>query len=153
MANPNATDEVLVDGQLTIETKDITNAASPLPMTTFITTAMVYSLNRFSPGFYIDCYKDKGLSSERKLTINFPSGEIPRISGYWETLTTKIGNSPYDFEIINYTGTIETMKITPNKHRYNVIEFKILAISRANNEIRELTGRGHVFITDVQLAI
>ena len=148
MADTNAIDGVLVDGQLTVETKDITNPNSPLPMTIFTTTAMNYSYDKFRPGFLISFYKDKGLSSERTMTFIFSTGAEPRITGYSETFTTKTEQSPYGFEIINYTGTIETMEITPDKRRYNVIDFKILAKRSDNNETRELTGRGHIFITN-----
>lgn len=154
MANTNAIKGVLVDGQLTVETKDVTNTTSPLPMTTFTTTAMRYSYDLFKPGFLITCYKDKGLSSERQLTIAFPTGHEPHIVHYSEAFTTETETEqhPYDFEIINYTGNIETMEITPDKRRYNVIEFKILA-KRHNNEARELTCKGHIFITEQTMAL
>ncbi|MET0774218.1 MAG: hypothetical protein ABWZ65_01845 [Pseudomonas mandelii] len=152
MANTNAIDGVLVDGQLTVETKDVTNATSPISMTTFTTTAMDFSYDHFGPGFLISCYKDKGLSSERKLTITFPPDQEPSIALYSEAFTTKTEQYPYSFEITNYTGTIETMEITPDKRRYNVIEFKILAKRSDNNETRELTGRGHIFITNQSMA-
>jgi hypothetical protein len=148
MASTNTTKGVFVDGQLTVETKDVTNPTSPLPMTTFTTTAIDYSYDLFRPGFLINCYKDKGLSSERQLTIVFPTGQEPRIAQYSEAFTTERVIHPYDFEIINYTANIETMEITPDKRRYNVIEFKILAKRHDQNETRELTGRGHFFITD-----
>lgn len=153
MANTNAIDGVLLDGQLTVETKDITNVNSPLPITTFTTTAMNYLHDQFRPGFLIGFYKDKGLSSERTLTFIFSTDGEPRITGYSETFTTKTEKYPYGFDIINYTGTIETMEITPNKRRYNVIEFKILAKRSDNNETRELTGRGHIFITNQSMAL
>ncbi|WP_415773401.1 hypothetical protein [Pseudomonas sp. LB3P38] len=153
MANINATEGVLVDGQLTVETKDITNATSPVTMTTFTTTAMEYSYDISKPAFLIICYKDKGLSSERGLTISFLTGEEPRIRRYSEAFTKETGKSLYDFEIIDYTGNIETMEITPDKRRYNVIDFKILAKRRDNNETRELTGRGHIFITNQTMAL
>lgn len=149
MAKTKATQGFLVDGQLTIETKDITNPTSPLPMTTFTMTAMEYKSDRFEPGFYITCYKDKGLSSERNLTISFQTGHQPSIVGYSETFTSGTNNLPYSFQTINYTGNIETMVITPEKRRYNVIDFKVLAKNIDNNETRELTGRGHISITDL----
>ncbi|TPG76715.1 hypothetical protein [Pseudomonas arsenicoxydans] len=153
MANTQAIDGVLVDGQLTVETKDVTNPTSPLQMTTFTTTAMKYSDNPLRPGFFISCFKDKGLSSERTLTLAFTTDAVPRFTGYTEAFTTKTETEPYSFDIIDYTGKIETMEITRDKRRYNVIEFEILAKRSDNNETRKLTGKGHIFITNLSMAL
>jgi hypothetical protein len=153
MANTQAIDGVLVDGQLTVETKDVTNATSPIPMTTFTTTAMRYLHNPLKPGFLITFFKDQGLSSEKWLTFSFTTGEDPRITEYAETLITETEKYPFGFVITSYTAKIEKMEITPNKHWYNVTEFKILAKRSDNNETRELTGRGHISITNQSIAL
>ncbi|MFJ7282815.1 hypothetical protein [Pseudomonas sp. NPDC099000] len=148
MANTNVTNGVLVDGQLTIETKDVSDA-TPFPMGLFTFTAFEYSLDKFRPGFFVSCYKDKGLSSERKLIINFPTGQAPVITQYSEAFTTETNPRPYDFEFINCTSNIVTKEIAPHKNRYNVIEFNILAKRRDNNETRELAGSGYISITNL----
>jgi len=153
MANTQAIDGVLVDGQLTVETKDVTNETSPLPMTSFTTTAMRYLNNPLRPGFFISCFKDNGLSSERTLTLAFTTDAVPRITGYTEAFTTNTVTEPYSFEIINYTGKIEKMEKAPNKTWYDVIEFEILAKRSDNNETRKLTGSGHIFITNQSMAL
>ncbi len=149
MANTDAVKARFVDGQLTVETKDVTNPNSPIPLTTFTTTTLEYSFDVFGRGFKITFFKDKGSSSSRSIGFFFLDDEDRANISYMETVTTEQGTRPYDYELIDSSSTIERINITPTKHRYAITEFKVLAKSRTSNETREITGRGLLFINDL----
>ncbi|MHC8402612.1 hypothetical protein ACYZTX_24985 [Pseudomonas sp. MDT1-17] len=151
MASTNEIKALFVDGQLTVETKDVTDPTSPLPLTTFTTTELDYAPDLFRPGFRITYYKNKGSSSDRQLHFSFIADEDRVAISYYETLTTESGPRPYDYVLIESSATVDRIEITPTKHRYAITDFRILAKSRQGNETREITGRGHLFIYDLSL--
>ncbi|MBX9409389.1 hypothetical protein K5E40_27410 [Pseudomonas baetica] len=156
MANRTEKKAVFIDGEFTITTKDVTEGASD-NLTSFTTQALDYHSDLFRPGFHLICFKDKGLSSERRVVFTFgkANGDLT-ISDYSETVdvgTFQQELRPHQFEIIDSKLTVEKTQISPNKHKFVVTAFKFTAKADLGDEARVVSGKGSFLVNEMTLPI
>ena len=156
MADLTGTKAVLIDGEFTITREDVTPGA-PQNLTSFTTQALDHRNDSDLTGYYLDCYKDRGLCTECKVIFHFnkDTNEL-RILYYSETLNAgarKQELHPHEFTAIDSKLTVEKTEISPNKYKLEITAFKFTAKPYWGDETRVVSGKGHFLFSEITMPV